>query len=278
MKNSKLNVGFIGAGDWGSVFLKHLFLSDKVNILNILTIASDNNSLPNDHYKDLMVYYNSVDSYNSFINKPLDFIVMSGWMYKIPMFFIEQSNFSIFNIHASLLPKYRGPEPLIQQILNNETEGGITIHKVNQYWDKGEICVQEKFIISKDDNNQTLFFKAARTGKKVLNIFLENYLNNNVDYVKQDESISSYYKKLNTKEYLLNKSSSIEDVWKLSRAFFGAYPLIYNANEKFIVINKFDICLEKDPPSYCLPLRNGFIKLLNYKEVSNLHFSKFSEN
>ena len=66
-----------------------------------------------------------------------------------------------FNLHASLLPQYRGAAPINWAIINGETETGVTLHYMTAKPDAGDIVDQEKFAIADDDTARTLFDKAV---------------------------------------------------------------------------------------------------------------------
>jgi methionyl-tRNA formyltransferase len=74
-----------------------------------------------------------------------------------------------FNIHFSLLPKYRGAAPVQYALLNGETETGVTSFYIEKELDAGDVIVQEKLAIDIDDNAQMLFDKIIPLGVKVMN-------------------------------------------------------------------------------------------------------------
>lgn len=86
-----------------------------------------------------------------------DIIVLAGFLWLVPSSFIEHFEGKIINLHPSLLPKFGGKgmygKNVHQAVLEaHETETGITIHKVNKEYDKGEILCQAKFIIEPSDD------------------------------------------------------------------------------------------------------------------------------
>jgi|SRR5690554_354967 len=98
----------------------------------------------------------------------IDYIVLAGYLRKIPKELIQAYPNHIINIHPALLPKYGGKGMfgmnVHQAVLENkETESGITIHLVNEVYDDGEILAQHKVAISPEDD-------AAAIQKKVLAI------------------------------------------------------------------------------------------------------------
>ena len=94
-------------------------------------------------------------------NYDVDYIVLSGFLLKIPVKMVESYPSRIINIHPALLPKYGGKgmygANVHKAVLsNNEKESGITIHFVNQHYDKGKVVLQKRFLLSKNENLQSL--------------------------------------------------------------------------------------------------------------------------
>lgn len=73
-----------------------------------------------------------------------------------------------FNVHPSLLPKYRGPTPIISTLLNGDRVGGVSIIEVVPEVDKGAIYAQVKFEVETDDNLDSLERKSIEIGKPLL--------------------------------------------------------------------------------------------------------------
>ena len=91
----------------------------------------------------------------------IDFIVLAGYLKKVPVNILQTFNHKVINIHPALLPKYGGKGMYGKHvheavISNKETESGITIHYVDEIYDNGEIILQEKCSISENDTAETL--------------------------------------------------------------------------------------------------------------------------
>ncbi len=91
----------------------------------------------------------------------VDYIVLAGFLLKIPSVMLSYYSNRIINIHPSLLPKYGGKgmygRNVHQAVLkNNEKESGITIHFVNQNYDEGKIILQKKCVISQKETIDSL--------------------------------------------------------------------------------------------------------------------------
>lgn len=99
------------------------------------------------------------------------------------------------NLHPSLLPQYRGPTPVPQQILNREKESGISIIKMTGEFDAGPVIAQEKVPVLPDDTTPVLLKRCFTSGAKLLIKILPDYLNNKITQKIQDESQADYTRK-----------------------------------------------------------------------------------
>lgn len=94
----------------------------------------------------------------------IDFIVLAGFLWKIPDFLINAFPDKIINIHPALLPKYGGKGMYGKHVheavvTNKEVESGITIHLVNEKYDDGQIIFQSKCLLSREDKAETVASK-----------------------------------------------------------------------------------------------------------------------
>ncbi len=94
-------------------------------------------------------------------DEKIDYLILAGFLLRIPENILEKYPNKILNIHPSLLPKYGGKgmfgENVHRAVLEaNEEESGITIHLVNKEYDEGEILFQESCSIEKDENIESL--------------------------------------------------------------------------------------------------------------------------
>lgn len=118
-----------------------------------------------------------------------DVIISSGWHRKIPLEMINQ--FPCYNIHPSLLPKYRGINPLEFQLYNHEKTGGVTLHKMDEGFDSGPIYKQLSFNIESNDTLTSLMIKACRCARKLVKDFFIEFPN--ITCFQQDETKATYY-------------------------------------------------------------------------------------
>ncbi|MCM8771228.1 MAG: methionyl-tRNA formyltransferase, partial [Candidatus Omnitrophica bacterium] len=121
------------------------------------------------------------------------------------------------NLHASLLPKYRGAAPINWAIIKGEKETGISIIKMNQYMDAGEIILQKKIPIDNTDTNITLSQKLSHLGSEMLLEAIDLIANNKYNLVPQDEAVVSFAPLLKKEDGLIDWKKPARDIYNLIR-------------------------------------------------------------
>lgn len=102
-----------------------------------------------------------------------DLALVFGFSHKLSSLILKHFNNNIFNIHASLLPKYRGSQPLFWQLKNGETSSALSLCRMSENFDDGEIIIQKKFDI---DAKDTFGILAGTVSQVVINI-VDDFLN-----------------------------------------------------------------------------------------------------
>ncbi len=123
------------------------------------------------------------------------------------------------NIHASLLPKHRGAAPINWAIANGEKETGVTIMRMDEKMDEGDIVFKETLPINEQDNTITLSEKLSRKGAKLLLDVMKLIKDNEVEFIAQDHNKATYAPKLNKKDGLINWDNSADEIYNKIRAF-----------------------------------------------------------
>ncbi len=125
------------------------------------------------------------------------------------------------NVHASLLPKWRGAAPIQRSIMNRDEETGISIMKINENLDEGPVCNQYSLKISEKMNAEELSEKLSLiASEKILDI-LDNIFEGNIKFNDQDHSKATYAKKI---QKLEGKIDWNENVDKIIGKINGLYP------------------------------------------------------
>ena len=154
---------------------------------------------------------------------------------------LEMPKWGCINIHASLLPKYRGAAPIQWCILNGETETGVTIQQMAEGVDTGDILLQSKINIEKTDTGESLFDKLMYVGADLVCEAVKKIADGTISAVKQDESEATHVGKI-TKE--LGKINWCDDAAKIERFVRGlnSWPSAYTyLNNKTFKIWKSEV-------------------------------------
>ena len=115
------------------------------------------------------------------------------------------------NLHASLLPKYRGAAPVNWAIIQGESQTGVTVFKMNEYMDRGEIILQQKTDIAPEDTSISLNEKLSDMGAQALLKAIDLVEKGQAPFIEQDESQVSLAPKLKKEDGLINwKAKSYE--------------------------------------------------------------------
>lgn len=139
-------------------------------------------------------YYDQLRAYGA------DVFVVAAFGQILTKEVLDMPKYGCVNIHASLLPKYRGAAPIQWSILNGDEYTGVTIQQMNEGVDTGDILSVVKVKIESDDTADTLFDKLESAGAKLITECLDGLEKGTIVPVKQDESQATHVGKL-SKEY-----------------------------------------------------------------------------
>jgi len=135
---------------------------------------------------------NSEESINFVRSKEFDLILVAAYGKILSQRFISIRQDAIFNIHASLLPKYRGPAPINWAIINGDEKTGITFQRVVYKLDSGNIVLVREIPILREDNAETLHDKLVNLAADMLPEFFERFKNNTFEEIPQNEEEATY--------------------------------------------------------------------------------------
>ena len=125
-----------------------------------------------------------------------DLIVTAAFGQLLPNDLLEAPKFGCINVHASLLPAYRGGAPIHQAVMDGCKETGVTIMYMVQKLDAGDIISQAKTPILDSDDTGSMFDKLSMTGKELLKETLPSILNGTNSRTPQDESLVTFAKNI----------------------------------------------------------------------------------
>ncbi len=155
-----------------------------------------------------------------------DIIVVAAFGQILSKEILELPKYGCINVHASLLPKYRGAAPIQWSIIDGEEKTGVTIMQMNEGLDTGDILTQREVPILSTETGGSLFDKLAETGASLCVETISEIEKGNVKPVKQDDSCSSYAKMLKKELGQIDFSESAENIERLVRAL-NPWPSAY---------------------------------------------------
>lgn len=121
-----------------------------------------------------------------------DLIVTAAYGQILPKKLIDYPKFGCINVHASLLPKYRGGAPIHQSIIDGEKETGVTIMYMVEKLDAGDILTQVRVPIEDQDTVGSLHDKLSETGSKLLLETLPQLIDHKISPIPQEEGLVTY--------------------------------------------------------------------------------------
>ena len=134
---------------------------------------------------------------------------------------LEMPRYGCVNIHASLLPKYRGAAPINQCIIDGEKETGVTIMQMDAGVDTGDILTQKKVIIEDKETAATLFEKLAQAGSELIVETLPLIAEGGITPVRQDERLASHVKMMDKS---MGRIDWTQDAVSIERLVRGLNP------------------------------------------------------
>lgn len=161
----------------------------------------------------------NADSIAEIANLAPDLIVVAAYGQILPKKVLEIPRYGAINVHASILPKYRGAAPINYAIMNGEVETGVTIMKMDVGLDTGDIIKIEKTTIFKSDTDQTVSKRLAEIGGKVLIEVINDIEKNDfIASIPQDDSKSTYASMMDKSLGYINFNNDAEKIDYLIRA------------------------------------------------------------
>ena len=148
-----------------------------------------------------------------------DIIVVVAYGRILPSYVLEYPKYGCINIHGSILPKYRGAAPIQRAILAGEPEMGVTIIKMAEGIDTGEMYAMASFPVSEADNFEVIHDKLAELGGNLVLQTMEALFNGTAVATPQDDAPSSYAAKIEKTDRVLDFSTSTVEIVNKIRAF-----------------------------------------------------------
>jgi len=141
-----------------------------------------------------------------------DLVIVVAYGQLIPKNYLSLSKHGFINIHASLLPKWRGAAPIQRSIMNLDKETGVSIMKIVEKLDAGPVMMQEKINITSEMNAEDLSNKLSALSSKLILECIDEIEGGKAKFIDQDEQKATYAKKINKEEGKINWDNSAENI------------------------------------------------------------------
>lgn len=181
------------------------------------------------------------NDYKEILELNPDIIITCAYGQIVPKELLDFPKYKCINIHASLLPKYRGGAPIHRAIINGEKKTGVTIMYMDEKMDSGDILYQKEIKIEDSDNVGTLFDKLSLLGKNMIIEFLPKLIKKDYNRIKQDESKVSYAYNITKEDEKIDFNKTSKDVYNKIRGL-NPWPVGYTfLDEKKVKIYSCNI-------------------------------------
>lgn len=176
------------------------------------------NNIPVFQPEKIRIDYEEIKKYQP------DLIVTCAYGQIIPKSVLEIPSLGCINVHASLLPKYRGGAPIHHAIINGEEKTGITIMYMNEGMDTGDIISMKEVPILENDNVESMHEKLSKLGAKMLEETLPSIINKTNQRIKQNNEEATYAPTIKREDEHLDFASSAKDIFNKVRGL-NSWPL-----------------------------------------------------
>jgi len=159
-----------------------------------------------------------------------DLMVVVAYGLLLPESVLEAPRLGCINIHASLLPRWRGAAPIQRAVLAGDKESGVAIMQMEKGLDTGPVFLMERVTLEEDETGGTLHDKLAELGASALIKALPMLEDPNCTPAAQNDELANYAKKLDKKEATIDWQQSAQDIERLVRAF-NPWPVAQTRHE-----------------------------------------------
>lgn len=164
------------------------------------------------------------EQHAAFADLKPDLLVVVAYGLILPQAILDIPRYGCINVHASLLPRWRGAAPIERALLAGDTVTGVTIMQMDAGLDTGAMLTIESVTIADTDTREDLETKLAVAGRTALQRTLENLENLQKNAEKQDDSSSTYASKLDKSEALIHWAQPARVIDRQIRAGVGRTP------------------------------------------------------
>lgn len=238
-----MRIIFLGCTKFSEEIFQHLHLMENVEVVALFSIPESfdisysEKKVKNSNYVDMSAYAkdagidffeinsnkgNRITDYKEYIAScRVDIIMVMGWYYMVPDSIRSLAKYGAWGIHASMLPKYAGGAPLVWAIINGENETGVTLFRLDDGVDDGDIIKQKAVIIEPNDSIKEVYEKSTMASKLILT---EVFSNGEFLFTPQDKSNIEVYPQRSPKDGEIDWNWPSNRIYNFIRAQTKPYP------------------------------------------------------
>lgn len=157
-----------------------------------------------------------------------DFLVVADYGLFLPDSLLAIPKYMALNVHHSLLPKYRGPSPATQAILNGDKISGVSIIEMSNRLDAGDIVAQKTYKLRPDETTESLLITLNTLGAEILIDAIKQYEKGNVKNIRQNEKEATNTSHINKQDGFIDLENppTSEKLDRIIRAFYP-WPTVW---------------------------------------------------
>ena len=177
---------------------------------------------------------NNQEEYEYLKDIDADMCLVIAYGQIIPESFLNLTKKGFINIHASILPSWRGAAPIQRAIINLDKKTGISVMKINNKLDSGPVCNKYEIEIKKQDNSETISEKLSLIASEKILDEIDDILDDKAKFKDQDHSKATYAKKINKKESSIDWNTPAKSVIAKINGLNGAHFIFQGARYKIL--------------------------------------------
>ncbi|MBB4823982.1 methionyl-tRNA formyltransferase [Sporosarcina luteola] len=200
------------------------------------------------------------DELRKLVEMAPDLIVTAAYGQILPKELLDVPRLGCINVHASLLPKYRGGAPIHQAVMDGETETGVTIMYMAEKLDAGDIISQVTVPIKETDDTGMMFDALSDAGKQLLKETLPSILDGTNKRIPQNESEATFAHNISREQERIDWSRPGSSIYNQIRGLHPwpvAYTTLQGDNVKIFSAEKVDRNLAPQEPGTILSIDKG---------------------
>jgi methionyl-tRNA formyltransferase len=275
-----MTLGVLVSGNLGNIVLQHLYGNYEIAFVFTDSKSDSIIAFCNENGIDTFIgnprKRNSKDFYE---NKPIDVLVSVNYLFLIEQDLIAHPSIVAFNLHGSLLPKYRGRTPHVWAIINNETKTGITAHLIDEGCDTGDIIEQIEIEINRQDTGADVLNKYNAQYIPLIDKVLHRIANKTLTTQQQNHNEATYFGKRTPEDGGIDWNWQKERIHNWIRAQAAPYPGAFTyCNDNKLTIDAIAFSnagYDYDMPNGLIvsvsPLRvktaNGVIQINKFRDI-----------